>query len=57
MDTASLLALVRFRAWANERVRTTADGLSGEEFRGPAPPDHGTQHRSELDLIDAPELL
>ena len=33
MDRDSLLAFVRFHAWANDRIMTTAAGLSDEEFR------------------------
>ena len=28
MDAASLLALVRFHAWANDRILSTMNGLS-----------------------------
>jgi uncharacterized damage-inducible protein DinB len=34
--------MVRFHAWANERILTTARALTEAEFRGQAPLDHGT---------------
>jgi uncharacterized damage-inducible protein DinB len=52
MDTESLLALVRFHAWANERILTTAEGLSDEEFRRPAPLDHGSVFHTLRHLVD-----
>ncbi len=52
MDNASLLALVRFHAWANERILTTAQGLSDEEFRRPAPLDHGSVFQTLRHLAD-----
>ena len=42
MDADSLLALVRFHAWANDRILMTAAGLSDEEFRRPTNLDHGS---------------
>ncbi len=52
MDAESLLALVRFHAWANDRILTTAEGLSDEEFRRPAPLDHGTVFETLRHLVD-----
>jgi uncharacterized damage-inducible protein DinB len=52
MDVVSLNTLVRFHAWANERVLTAAEGLSDEEFRGPAPLDHGTVFETLRHLVD-----
>jgi uncharacterized damage-inducible protein DinB len=52
MDAESLLALVRFHAWANERILTTAQGLSDEEFRRPAPFDHGSAFQTLRHLAD-----
>src|SRR4026208_420689 len=42
MDAESLLAFVRFHAWANDRIMTTTAGLSEEEFRRAGLLDHGT---------------
>lgn len=52
MDTESLLALVRFHAWANDRILTTAEALSDEEFRRPAPLDHGSVFQTLRHLTD-----
>src|SRR5437879_7250193 len=52
MDTESLLALVRFHAWANERILTMAEGLSDEEFRRPAALDHGSVFDTLRHLAD-----
>ena len=52
MDTNSLLAFVRFHAWANQRIIETAAGLSDDEFRGPAPLDHGTVMQTLRHLVD-----
>ena len=52
MDTESLLALVRFHAWANQRILTTAAALSDEEFRCPAPLDHGSVFQTLRHLVD-----
>jgi len=42
MDAASLLAFVRFHAWANDRILTTAADLSDEELRRDGVLDHGS---------------
>ncbi len=47
-----LLVSVRFHAWANERVLTAAEGLTDEEFRSPAPLDHGTAIQTLRHLVD-----
>ena len=52
MDTDSLLALVRFHAWANDRILTTAGGLSDEEFRTTANLDHGSAFQTVRHLVD-----
>ncbi len=52
MDAESLLAFVRFHAWANDRILTTAAGLTEEQFRGPAPLDHGTAFATVRHLVD-----
>jgi uncharacterized damage-inducible protein DinB len=52
MDAENLGALVRFHAWANERILTTSKGLSDEEFRRPAPLDHGSVFQTLRHLVD-----
>jgi uncharacterized damage-inducible protein DinB len=52
MDPASMLALVRFHAWANDRIMTTAAGLSEDELRGAAKLDHGTVFQTLRHLVD-----
>jgi len=52
MDGTSLLAMVRFHAWANERILSAAKGLSDEEFRRPAPLDHGSAFKTLRHLVD-----
>ncbi len=52
MDAASLLALVRFHAWANDRILTTMNDLSQEGFRGEAPLDHHTAFDTVRHLVD-----
>ena len=52
MDADSLLALVRFHAWANDRILTTTAGLSDEEFRRTANLDHGTAFQTLRHLVD-----
>ena len=52
MDAESLLAFVRFHAWANDRIMTTAAGLSDEEFRRAALLDHGTAFQTLRHLVD-----
>jgi uncharacterized damage-inducible protein DinB len=52
VDANSLLALVRFHAWANDRVLTTAAGLSDEQFRSTANLDHGSAFHTLRHLVD-----
>ncbi len=52
MDGDSLLAFVRFHAWANDRILTTAAGLSDEEFRRAAVLDHGSAFQTVRHLVD-----
>jgi uncharacterized damage-inducible protein DinB len=52
MDTSSLLALVRFHAFANHRVLTTAAGLTDEEFRRSGAFDHGSAFDTVRHLVD-----
>jgi uncharacterized damage-inducible protein DinB len=52
MDTKSLLAFVRFHAFANDRILTIAEALTDEELRGPAPLDHGTAFDTIRHLVD-----
>ena len=53
MDSEWLLPLVRYHAWANERILTTAETLSDEDFRRPASLDHGTVFQTLRHLVDA----
>src|SRR4249919_2805598 len=52
MDRESLLAFVRFHAWANDRILTTAAGLTDEEFRRTAILDHGSAFQTLRHLVD-----
>lgn len=52
MDADWLLALVRFHAWANDRILTTAAGLSDEAFRAKAQLDHGSAFQTVRHLVD-----
>jgi uncharacterized damage-inducible protein DinB len=52
MDADSLLTVVRFHAWANDRILTTAAGLSEEEFRRPDVFDHGSAFQTLRHLVD-----
>ena len=52
MDRDSLLALVRFHAWANDRILTTAAGLSDEQFRRTGVLDHGSAFDTIRHLAD-----
>ena len=52
MDADTLFALVRFHAWANDRILTTAAGLSDEEFRRTANLDHGSAFQTLRHLVD-----
>jgi len=52
VDADTLLALVRFHAWANEQILTTAAGLSDEEFRRTANLDHGSAFHTLRHVVD-----
>ena len=52
MDAESLLAFVRFHAWANDRILTTAAGLSDEEFRRDSILDHGSAFQTLRHVVD-----
>jgi uncharacterized damage-inducible protein DinB len=52
MDRDSLLAFVRFHAWANDRILTTADALTDDELRGTAGLDHGSAFHTIRHLVD-----
>jgi uncharacterized damage-inducible protein DinB len=52
VDADALLALVRFHAWANDRVMTMAASLSDEAFRRTATLDHGSAFQTLRHLVD-----
>lgn len=52
MDADSLLAVVRFHAWANDRILATATGLSDEELRRPGVLDRGSAFDTLRHLVD-----
>lgn len=52
MESDTLLAFVRFHAWANDRILSTAAELSDEELRKPAVLDHGSAFDTVRHLID-----
>jgi uncharacterized damage-inducible protein DinB len=52
MDRESLLAFVRFHAWANDRILATAAGLQDEEFRRAEVLDHGSAFQTLRHLVD-----
>jgi uncharacterized damage-inducible protein DinB len=52
VDADTLLAFVRFHAWANDRILTTAAGLSDEQFRQTANLDHGTAFQTLRHVAD-----
>jgi uncharacterized damage-inducible protein DinB len=52
VDADTLLAFVRFHAWANDRILTTAAGLSDDEFRRTANLDHGSAFQTLRHLVD-----
>jgi uncharacterized damage-inducible protein DinB len=47
-----LLAFVRFHAWANERILTTAASLTDEELRRTSSLDHGSAFQTIRHLVD-----
>jgi uncharacterized damage-inducible protein DinB len=52
MDRESLLAFVGFHAWANDRILTTAAGLSDEELRRTSVLDHDSAFHTIRHLVD-----
>jgi len=52
MDTKGLLALVRFHAWANDRILTVAGGLTDEELRRAEVLDRGSAFDTTRHLVD-----
>jgi uncharacterized damage-inducible protein DinB len=52
MDAEPLLALVRFHAWANDRILATAAGLSEEELGRPDTLDRGSAFDTLRHLVD-----
>jgi len=52
MDAESLLALVRVHAWANDRILTTAEALTDDDFRRLAPLNHGSVFTTLRHLAD-----
>jgi uncharacterized damage-inducible protein DinB len=52
MDAETLLAFVRYHAWANDRILTTAGRLSDEELRRTALLDHGSAFQTLRHLVD-----
>jgi uncharacterized damage-inducible protein DinB len=52
VDADSLLAFVRFHAWANDRILTTAGDLSDEDFRRPATFDHDSAFGTLRHIVD-----
>jgi uncharacterized damage-inducible protein DinB len=52
MDAESLLAFVRYHAWANDRILTTAADLSDEELRRTGVLDHGSAFHTLRHLVD-----
>jgi uncharacterized damage-inducible protein DinB len=52
VNADSLLAFVRFHAWANDRILTTAAGLSEDDLHRTALLDHGTAFHTFRHLVD-----
>jgi uncharacterized damage-inducible protein DinB len=52
VDAHSLLAFVRYHAWANDRILTTAADLSDDEFRKDGVLDHGSAFQTIRHLVD-----
>jgi uncharacterized damage-inducible protein DinB len=52
MDRDSLLPFVRYHAWANDRIITTAGALSDEELRRDGVLDHGSAFQTLRHLVD-----
>jgi uncharacterized damage-inducible protein DinB len=52
VDANNLVAFVRFHAWANDRILTTAAGLTGEQLRRAEVLDHGSAFETLRHLVD-----
>jgi uncharacterized damage-inducible protein DinB len=52
MDPTSLLAFVRYHAWANDRILTTAADLSDDQLRRDGVLDHGSAFQTIRHLVD-----
>jgi uncharacterized damage-inducible protein DinB len=52
MDRDSLLTFIRFHAWANDRILTTAAQLSEEELHRDGVLDHGSAFHTARHLVD-----
>jgi len=52
MDTDSLLAFVRFHAWANDKILTTAGELTDEGLRRTGVLDHDSAFQTLRHLVD-----
>ena len=52
MDIDSLLAFVRFHAFANRRIMETATEITDDELHGPGPLDNGTAFQTLRHLVD-----
>lgn len=52
MNADTLLAFVRYHAWANDRILTTAAGLSDDQLHAAATLDHGSAFQTIRHLID-----
>jgi uncharacterized damage-inducible protein DinB len=52
VDSDSLATLVRYHAWANDRILATAAGLTDEELRRPSTHDHGSAFETIRHLVD-----
>ena len=52
MDAETLIGFVRFHAWANDRILTTAAELTDDELRKTANLDHGSAFRTLRHLVD-----
>ena len=52
MDRTSLLAFVRYHAWANDRILTTAAEVSDEDLRRDGVLDHGSAFQTLRHLMD-----
>ena len=53
MDRQTMLDLVRYQTWANDRIMTTAVALSGEELRRTGTFDHGTAFQTLRHVVDS----